>query len=78
MVAHLPVGLALLLAAILFGLAHWISMGYMLIVAILGLVFGVVFHFTGSLLLVMVAHTIYDLWALRQLGDKLAVMRHAE
>lgn len=78
LVEYLPAGVALLLASLLFGIAHWISLGYVLVIALLGFLFGVVFHLTGSLLLVIITHIVYDLWALRQLGDKLAEMRQAE
>lgn len=78
LVAHLPLLVALVLASLLFGLAHWISLAYVLVIAALGLVFGLVYHFTSSLLLVIIGHTVYDIYALRQLGDKLAVMRQAE
>jgi len=73
-VDYLPLGIALILAALLFGLMHWIRWEYVLATAAIGLLFGVVFYLTGSLLLVIIAHTVYDMWALRRLGARLSVV----
>jgi len=74
LVKLMPVAVGLLLAALLFGLAHWLSREYVLITGAIGLLFGVVFHLTGSLLLVIIAHIVYDVWALGRLGARLSVV----
>lgn len=54
-------GLAgLLIASLLFGLAHPISPLYVLLATIMGLVFGGVYWLTGNLLAAIVAHAVYD------------------
>jgi membrane protease YdiL (CAAX protease family) len=50
----------LLIASILFGLAHPISPLYVLLASIMGLVFGVLYWMTGNLLTAIVAHAVYD------------------
>jgi membrane protease YdiL (CAAX protease family) len=57
-----PWGLGL--ASLLFGLLHPISIAYMVITGVLGLYLGVVWHFGGNLLTVMIAHALYDFAAL--------------
>lgn len=58
---------AITLSSALFALVH---LGKPVITALLfgiGVVFGVVFWLTGSLLVAMVGHALYDVWALRYL-----------
>lgn len=57
---HLPVALAVLLAAIIFGLAHYISGFYFLFATLIGIYLGVIYHVTGNLLVVAIAHALYD------------------
>ncbi|MDA3937593.1 MAG: CPBP family intramembrane metalloprotease [Actinomycetota bacterium] len=56
--------LAVVLAAVVFGLTHAISRPYVVFVTVLGLMLGYLYHFTGSLAAVMLAHALYDLIAL--------------
>ena len=54
----------LTLASMLFGLLHPISVSYMIIAAIPGLLPGAVWIYNGNLLTVMVTHALYDFAAL--------------
>lgn len=60
-------GVAIAAAAVLFGLVHYLSFAYFVIATALGLVLGTVYWLTGSLLLVMVWHGVYDMIALYSL-----------
>ncbi|MDO3722875.1 CPBP family intramembrane metalloprotease [Marinobacter sp. chi1] len=55
---------AIVLASLLFGLAHYISFTYFLVATGLGLLLGAVYVVSGSLSLVMVWHAVYDVIAL--------------
>ena len=48
------------------------------IVFAIGALFGMVYHFTGSLLLVIAAHTVYDIFALRFLFREFERLQLAE
>lgn len=50
-------------ASLIFGLLHFLTKTYVLITFLIGLVFAIAFYLTDSMLLVMVAHTVYDIWA---------------
>ncbi|MFA0813550.1 CPBP family intramembrane glutamic endopeptidase [Microbulbifer epialgicus] len=56
--------LGLLGASLIFGLLHWASFTYFLMTMVVGLVLGIAYQKTGSLLGVMVWHAIYDVLAL--------------
>ncbi len=56
--------LAIAGAAVIFGLTHAISRPYVVFVTILGAALGLLYHLTGSLVSVMLAHAVYDLIAL--------------
>ena len=56
--------LAIFIAAAIFGLLHFASVGYFLLTTALGLLFGFVFHETSSLILIMSWHGFYDLLAI--------------
>ena len=58
----------LVLASLLFGLFHPISLTYMIIASILGLYLGSVLIVGGNLLTVMVVHALYDFAALGYLA----------
>ncbi|MGQ9505729.1 MAG: lysostaphin resistance A-like protein [Thermogutta sp.] len=60
--------LAIILAAIFFGLAHPLSACYIVLTVIMGAYLGVLFHLTGNLLTCIVAHAAYDFVALLYLG----------
>jgi membrane protease YdiL (CAAX protease family) len=56
--------IALVVVAVLFGIAHWLSTTYSLLALIAGLYFGVLLILTGSLWVPIVAHATYDFIAL--------------
>ncbi|MBC7351365.1 MAG: CPBP family intramembrane metalloprotease [Thermogutta sp.] len=60
--------LAILAAAILFGLAHPLSKIYVVLTTILGVYLGVLFAVSGNLLVPMVAHGLYDFVAVLYLA----------
>ena len=51
------------LASLVFGLLHFMTKTYVLLTFVLGALFGIAFYLTNSLILVMVAHTVYDIFA---------------
>ena len=53
----------IILASLVFALLHTVSFVYVLITFMIGLVFAIAYTVTGSLLLVMAAHSIYDVCA---------------
>ncbi|MBK1850329.1 CPBP family intramembrane metalloprotease [Marinobacter sp. 1-4A] len=55
---------AVIAASLLFGLVHYVSFTYFVIATGLGLVLGMAYAITDSLLLVMVWHGVYDMVAL--------------
>jgi len=55
---------AVLAAAVVFGLAHAISRSYVVFASVLGISLGYLYHLTGSLPAAMVAHAVYDFAAL--------------
>lgn len=57
---QMPVAWAILLAAVVFGLAHYLSGFYFLFATVIGIYLGVVYHVTGNLLVVSLAHALYD------------------
>lgn len=59
-----PAWLAVAIASVLFGLGHPISTTYVVLAALIGAYFGILFVETGNLLAPMVAHATYDFVAL--------------
>ncbi len=57
---YMMIEAAILISAILFGLLHFASVGYFLLTTLLGLVLGITYWVTGSLLLIIVWHAVYD------------------
>lgn len=55
---------ALAIASILFGLAHAITAPYALLAGLIGAYLGWLFVAGGNLLVPMIAHALYDFWAL--------------
>lgn len=51
---------ALILASLLFGLAHAISLSYLLLASMMGLYLGLLYHWTGNLLVPIIVHALYD------------------
>lgn len=60
----LPLWLAIVAPALVFGLLHFISWPYFILATFIGLVFGVAYHLSNSAALVMIWHAVYDLIAL--------------
>lgn len=56
--------IGIVLASVLFGLVHFISPVYVILTTLFGLFFGVVYHLTGSYILVAVWHFMYDVFAI--------------
>ncbi|QBM17798.1 hypothetical protein MARI_19190 [Marinobacter sp. JH2] len=55
---------AVIVASLLFGLVHYVSFTYFVIATGLGLVLGTAYQLSGSLIMVMVWHAVYDVLAL--------------
>lgn len=72
----LPMPLAVAIASALFALIHFAQPLNSALIFVIGSLFGVVYWQTGSLLTVMVAHAVYDiyaLWALQKAMHELGV-----
>jgi membrane protease YdiL (CAAX protease family) len=61
---HAPDALAIAVASLLFGLVHYLSLAYFCLATGMGLLLGIAYTTTDSLLLVMVWHGVYDMIAL--------------
>ena len=57
-----PMGLAL--SSLLFGLVHALSLAYVIFASVLGLALGLLYLWSGNLLVPIVAHGVYDVAAL--------------
>jgi hypothetical protein len=55
---------AIVAAAILFGAAHPLSPLYMILTTVMGVYLGLLYHWTGNLLIPIAAHAVYDFIAL--------------
>lgn len=62
---------AIVLSSLAFALFHLAKPVIGAIILLIGIVFGVVYWWTGSLLTAMVGHAIYDVWALRTLHHEM-------
>lgn len=69
---------AILLSAGGFALIHMAKPMISALIFLIGIVFGAVYWWTGSLLTVMLAHAIYDVWALRVLHGELQRLGYLE
>ncbi len=56
--------LGILIASVIFGLAHYISTGYAIYAFLTSLYLGVIYQASGSLYIVMTIHAVYDFIAL--------------
>ncbi len=56
--------LGLLPASILFGLVHFVTLGYAVAATLMGIYIGLVFSISESLFAVILVHALYDLYAL--------------
>ncbi|MFC3114050.1 CPBP family intramembrane glutamic endopeptidase [Cellvibrio fontiphilus] len=61
---YLSVPLAIVIPALVFGLLHFLSWAYFIAATLMGLAFGIVYHYTQSAMLVIIWHAVYDLIAL--------------
>jgi hypothetical protein len=61
---RLPAWLAVGIAALLFGAAHWLTMSYAVFAALIGVYLGILFLVTENLLAPAVTHALYDIVAL--------------
>ncbi len=63
------VHVGVIVASVLFGLVHAVSVRYAVYVTLVGLILGYLFLFTGSLVAAVLAHAVYDfvllMWLLR-------------
>jgi membrane protease YdiL (CAAX protease family) len=50
-------------ASLVFGLMHYLSRTYVLVTFTLGLFFGIAYYLSNSLLFVIIAHAVYDVFA---------------
>lgn len=57
---QLPAYLAIIIAGVLFGLAHAITRLYFVFATAIGLYLGLVYYLTGNLLVVIITHALYD------------------
>lgn len=60
----LPLWAGLSIAALLFGVAHWLTMSYAVLAGLIGGYLGALFILTDNLLVPTVAHVLYDVVAL--------------
>jgi hypothetical protein len=54
----------LVVASLIFGLFHFISVSYVVLVTLIGLYLGGLYVWTGDLMISVVAHAVYDFLAL--------------
>lgn len=52
--------IGILLASLLFGAAHAVSISYFVLAALMGLYLGLLYHWTGNLLVPVIVHALYD------------------
>jgi membrane protease YdiL (CAAX protease family) len=62
-----PAWLAVGIAALLFGMVHWLSTSYAVFAALIGAYLGFLFLITGNLLVPAITHALYDVAALSTL-----------
>ena len=67
---HFGIWLGILVASLIFGLAHYLSLTYAFYAFITGIYLGVIYHTTGNLFIVMTIHALYDFVALVYLSKR--------
>jgi membrane protease YdiL (CAAX protease family) len=67
---RLPAPVAVGIAALLFGLGHWVSRSYALLAGVIGAYLGLLFLLTGNLLAPIITHALYDVAALSVLARR--------
>ncbi|WP_376693388.1 CPBP family intramembrane glutamic endopeptidase [Wenzhouxiangella sp. EGI_FJ10409] len=65
LVAWLTPASGIVIASLLFGLAHAVSFSYLLLATLMGLYLGLLYHWTGNLLVPILVHALYDWVAIR-------------
>jgi hypothetical protein len=60
LVKNFGLWVGILIASLIFGLAHYLSTTYFIYAFITGVYLGVIYHFSGNLYIVMGIHAIYD------------------
>ncbi|NNC46939.1 MAG: CPBP family intramembrane metalloprotease [Sphingomonas sp.] len=68
-----PVSIAIIAQAVIFAALHPISRAYVVYVLLIGMALGAIYVVTGNLLVTMIAHFLYDVFALERLR-RLAAM----
>jgi membrane protease YdiL (CAAX protease family) len=68
---YVSMPLAIIISSLLFTLIHLAKPAIALIIMVIGSLFGVIYWVTGSLLIVMIAHTLYDVFAIWYLQREL-------
>lgn len=64
---HVGAPAAIALSSAVFAAIHLGKPGITALLFLVGAIFGIVYWLTGSLLIVMIGHALYDIWALRYL-----------
>lgn len=64
-----PIWLAIVLAAAVFAAIHLAKPIVSLLILLIGVLFGVAYTWSGSLLAVIIGHAVYDIWALWYLQE---------
>lgn len=64
MADYMSIALAILGSSIIFGLLHYLSHAYFISTVLMSIVFGMGYYYSGSLLMVIVWHGVYDFIAL--------------
>jgi membrane protease YdiL (CAAX protease family) len=67
---RLPAPVAVGIAALLFGLGHWVSRSSALLAGAIGAYLGLLFLLTGNLLAPIITHALYDVAALSVLARR--------
>jgi membrane protease YdiL (CAAX protease family) len=62
--SKLGIWAGILIASLIFGLAHYLSTNYFIYAFITGIYLGVIYNTTGNLYIVMAIHALYDFVAL--------------
>ncbi|MDH3645472.1 MAG: CPBP family intramembrane metalloprotease [Gammaproteobacteria bacterium] len=65
----------LLVAAVLFGLAHSVSVAYGVLATVIGVYLGLLFLLSGNLIVPVICHTVYDFIALAWLGRTMSTSK---
>lgn len=70
LIDKLGIWAGILLASLIFGLAHYISKEYLIYASLTGIYLGLIYHVSGNLYIVMAIHAMYDFIALVYLVGK--------